>query len=103
MTPEAYLSLKEWMDFRASYGEKITGDSFLMRDLWQTTNIDYGAKWGLATHPKNLKSSGIKRLIERALWEQGIRQPLTRRYEDVMNGKVLMDLENSTRQEQNRS
>ena len=84
ITPEAYLSLKEWMEFRASYGEKITGDSFLMRDLWQTTNINYGAKWGLATHPKNLKSSGIKRLIERALWEQGIRTPLvsgSRRHE----------------------
>jgi hypothetical protein len=47
-----------------------------MRDLWQTTNIDYGAKWGLATCPKKLQSSGIKRLLERALWEQGIRQPL---------------------------
>ena len=64
------------MDFRASYGEKITGESWLMRDIWQTTNIDYGAKWGLATNPKRLKSSGIKRLLERALWEQGIRQPL---------------------------
>ena len=84
ITPEAYLSLNDWMEFRASYGEKVTGDSFLMRDLWQTTNIDYGAKWGLATHPKKLKSSGIKRLIERALWEQGIRQPLlagSRRHE----------------------
>jgi hypothetical protein len=47
-----------------------------MRDIWQTTNIDYGAKLGLATCPKKLKSSGIKRLIERALWEQGLRQPL---------------------------
>jgi hypothetical protein len=55
-----------------------------MRDLWQTTNIDCGAKWGLATHPKALKSSGIKSLIERALWEQGIRQSLlagSRRHE----------------------
>ena len=47
-----------------------------MRDIWQTTNIDYGAKLGLATLPKKLKSSGIKRIIERALWEQGIRKPL---------------------------
>jgi hypothetical protein len=73
ITPESYSSLNEWMDFRASYGEKITGESWLMRDIWQTTNVKYGAKWGLATIPKKLKSSAIKRMIERALWEQGIR------------------------------
>lgn len=64
------------MDFRQEYGEKISGDSWVMRDIWQTTNVTYGAKWGLATAPKKLHSSAIKRLIERALWEQGIRQPL---------------------------
>ena len=73
VTAEAYSCLKEWIDFRASYGEKITGESWLMRDIWQTTNVKYGAKWGLATTPKRLNSSGIKRMIERALWEQGIR------------------------------
>jgi hypothetical protein len=64
------------MDFRSSYGEKINGESWVMRDIWQTTNIDYGARLGLATCPKKLKSSGIKRLLERALWEQGLRHPL---------------------------
>jgi hypothetical protein len=47
-----------------------------MRDISQTTFIDYAAKLGLATCPKMLKHSGIKRLLERALWEQGISSPI---------------------------
>jgi hypothetical protein len=76
ITPEAYIALKNWMDFRVGYGEKITGESWLMRDLWQTTNQKYGARWGLATNPKKLHSIAIKRLLSRALWEQGIRHAL---------------------------
>ena len=63
----AYIALKEWMEYRQRYGEKITGDSWLMRDLWQTTEMNYGAKFGVATYPKKLKSSGIKSLLERAI------------------------------------
>jgi hypothetical protein len=47
-----------------------------MRDLWQITNSDHGKKNGLAEYPKKLKSSGIKSIIERALWEQALRKPL---------------------------
>jgi integrase len=78
MTPEAYSSIKEWMDFRESHGEKITSDSWIMRDLWQTTEMNYGAKFGVATYPKQLKSSGIKSLIERALKAQGLVKPLNK-------------------------
>ncbi|KAA2282963.1 hypothetical protein [Candidatus Nitrosocosmicus sp. SS] len=84
ITHEAYKALKDWMDFRASYGEDINGESWLMRDLWQTTNVRYGARWGLATIPKKIKNTGIKRLLERALWDQGIRNKLkdgTKRHE----------------------
>ena len=42
--PEANTALKEWMDFRSSHGEKITSDSWVIRDMWKTTNIIYGAK-----------------------------------------------------------
>jgi hypothetical protein len=35
ITPQAYHTLKHWIDFRASYGEQISGKSWLMRDIWQ--------------------------------------------------------------------
>lgn len=76
MTPQAYNALVEWMDFRASYGEKITGESWLMRNMWRIVSMNYGAKLGLAKEPIQLKSSGIRVLIDRALHIQGIREPL---------------------------
>ena len=80
ISPEAYTELKKWMDFRVEYGEKITDNSWLMRDLW---NVEKFAR-GLLSAPKQLKSLGIKRLMERALHAQGIRkglQPGQKRYE----------------------
>jgi hypothetical protein len=76
ITPEACSSIQEWMDYRAEHGEKISGDSWLMRDLWQTTDMKYGAMFGVATYPKKLKSSGIKSLLERAIRAQGLHKPL---------------------------
>ncbi|MDF2738575.1 MAG: hypothetical protein K0S93_2436 [Nitrososphaeraceae archaeon] len=66
ITPEVYSSLLDWIKFREEYGEKVTQESWLMRDIWQTTNVNYGAKWGLATCPKKLNSYAIKRILERA-------------------------------------
>jgi hypothetical protein len=42
-----------------------------MRDLWDT-RVAQGR--GLVTHPKKLASLGIKRLMERAIWAQGLRK-----------------------------
>jgi hypothetical protein len=76
ITFEAYNLLKDWMNFRKSHGEIVDKESWLMRDIWQTTNLTYGAKWGLATLPKKLQSVAIKRIIDRALRIQGLRSNL---------------------------
>jgi hypothetical protein len=70
---EAWQALKDWMRYREESGELINEDSWLMRDLWDTT-VPQGR--GLATKPKKLASLGIKRLIERAIWAQGLRKKL---------------------------
>ncbi|MGD1838587.1 MAG: hypothetical protein ACPKPY_11095 [Nitrososphaeraceae archaeon] len=78
ITPEAYNALKNWIDYRSDAGEEITGESWLMRNMWQTTEFMYGAKWGLVKYPKKLESIGIKSLIERAIKSQGvIKKPLS--------------------------
>jgi hypothetical protein len=76
ITPEAYDSLKAWIDYRSNAGEEITGESWLMRDLWQTTDFSYGAQWGLVKYPKQLKATGVKSLIERAMKAQRLAMPL---------------------------
>jgi integrase len=78
MTPEAYREVEAWMKFRKQCGEKISANSWLIRDLWDTEaairkNMHTD---GVATMPKKLSSVGVKRLIERALWAQGLRKDL---------------------------
>ena len=58
LTPEAYTALKEWMDYRSACGENITGNSIVMRDIWQEDDIEGAA------NPKPLNSSAITRLIK---------------------------------------
>ena len=72
ITPEAYNSLKEYIDFRISHHEIINEKSPVLRDEFDVAK----SSRGLATVPKRLKSSGLKRLIERALWGQGLRKKL---------------------------
>jgi integrase len=78
LTPEAYREVEAWIKFRNQCGEKISPDSWVMRDLWDTEaairkNMH---TTGLVTMPKKLSSVGVKRLIERALWAQGLRRDL---------------------------
>jgi len=79
MTPEAYNAVKEWMDFRASFGEEITGESWILRNTWQKVKPRYSHRIGLAQYPKQFKSTGIKTLLGRALQIQGIRPKLNLR------------------------
>ena len=44
ITPEAYASLKEYVDFRSATGEKISDSSPLIRDIW------FGDRLGKAGH-----------------------------------------------------
>jgi hypothetical protein len=48
--PEAY-NTQRLHDYQASTGEKITNDSWLVRDSWKTTDVKYGAKASFATNP----------------------------------------------------
>ena len=73
ITPSAYRELAEWMKYREESGEIITDDSWIMRDLWDT---QVKISKGLVTIPKQLTSIGVKRLMERAIWAQGLRKEL---------------------------
>lgn len=70
LTPEAYNAVKEWMDYRAVCGENITGNSLVMRDIWQVDDTDGAA------NPKPLNASAITRLLNRAWQTQKIRPKL---------------------------
>src|SRR5215204_251306 len=72
ITAEAYHELQRWMHYRRESGEEIHGNSWVMRQLWDTKKGYY--HHGTIKNPEKLKSSGIKRLMEDALWTQGIRK-----------------------------
>jgi integrase len=81
ITPEAYYSLKEWMDFRQTQGEKITPESWLMRDLWNTGHIMIRSKEsnlkkgtaGIISVSKKASIDSIRMMFNRAWRIQNIR------------------------------
>ncbi len=73
ISPEAYFELQKWKEYRKQSGEQLTDYSWIMRQIWNTKK---GYARGLATFPKKLSSEGVKRLVEDALWTQGIRKKL---------------------------
>jgi hypothetical protein len=73
ITPEAHMEVTSWMNFRSSFGEDITGESWIIRDIWQCTSYRYCHRVGLAQYPKRIKSSAIGTLISRALLEQDLK------------------------------
>jgi integrase len=73
ITPEAYFELEKWKEYRIQSGELVDDNSWIMRNIWNTKK---GYTRGLVTVPVKLQSEGVKRLIEDALWTQGIRKKL---------------------------
>ena len=62
------------MEYRKESGEKVDDNSWVMRQLWNTKEGHY--HHGTIKETTKLKCSGIKRLLEDALWTQGIKKEI---------------------------
>jgi hypothetical protein len=75
ITPETFFAIQDWMKYRKKHGEDINENSYIVRDLWDSTSREGTAK-GFATCPKKLEYKSIKSILNRALWSQGLRTKL---------------------------
>jgi integrase len=83
ITPEAYFELEKWISYRKESGENITEESWILRNI-RDRNKACRLKPGIVTQPRKLESLGVKRIMETALWTQGLRhklEPGERRHE----------------------
>jgi integrase len=86
ITPEAFKALQDWMDFRTLYGEQITGESWVLRNLFKIADVKReqggnlrnprGGNTGTVANPKMMVTKSTNRLLIRALYEQGLRESL---------------------------
>jgi len=85
ITKECYDSLLDWMNFRKESGEKINGESWLMRHYWDTKE---GFTHGKISKSVKLSKDGVKGLLDSALRRQGLRKNLAngkKRHEFTLN------------------
>lgn len=75
ISPEAYFELEKWIFYRKQCGENISQESWILRNIWNR-NKGCRHKPGIVTQPRKLTSLGVKRIMERALWTEGLRQKL---------------------------
>ena len=77
ISPEAYHALESWVEYRRVSGESVNRESWLMRNLWNSTKpTENSLAKKFVDFPERLNSLGVKRLVERALWSQGLRTKL---------------------------
>ncbi|MDA4125143.1 MAG: hypothetical protein OK438_06835 [Thaumarchaeota archaeon] len=72
ITPEAFRSVEEYIEYRQGMGEPMTKDSPVVRDLLDT---DRGGS-GKALKPVPLSARIVKRIVERAISSAGLRGKL---------------------------
>lgn len=75
VTPEAYDAVVEYLDYRRQAGEEVTPSSPILRNLFYPDRGSRPSTFAKIVIP--LRSGGVKRLMEDALWRTGLRKPLT--------------------------
>jgi integrase len=78
ISKEAWHAIQEYIEFRKSYGEAISDESWILRDKFPTTPNDMknAARKSLATNPVKLEVKGVSKVLRTAFYVQGLRDLL---------------------------